>query len=64
MLGKGWKGGGGVPKGFIVPFFKAEASCCGIELKCKLSKGDNESHSFQTMPNAIRVRKGFGEIFY
>lgn len=33
MFWKGWEGGGGVPKGFIEPFFKAEASCCGTRIK-------------------------------
>lgn len=53
---------GDVPPWFVVPFSKAEASCLKLELKCKLSKGNNESHSSQTMPSAIRVGKGLGEI--
>lgn len=53
---------GDVPPWFVVPFSKAEASCLKLELKCKLSKGNNESHSSQTMPSEIRVGKGLGEI--
>ncbi|GAB5575939.1 hypothetical protein PRBEI_2000975600 [Prionailurus iriomotensis] len=45
-------------------FSKQRPAVLELELKCKLSKEDNESHSFQTMPSAIRVSKGFGKIFY
>lgn len=45
-------------------FSKQRPAVWELELKFKLSKGNNESHSFQTMPNAITVRKGFREIFY